>query len=86
MDRMSLPNLHQLAGLAKGQRLNQDRIDDAEQGRIGSHSQRDSKNCGETEDGSALKKAADRGSHASRIRRPLARDVRLLSIAGKNAP
>ncbi len=38
--RMSLPNPHQLAGIAKREGLNQDRIDDAEERGVGSDTQR----------------------------------------------
>jgi hypothetical protein len=61
--RMGFPNLDKLVRIAKGQRLNEDRVDDFEESRIGTDCQRDRQNCGQRERRSAAK-GANRGPNA----------------------
>src|SRR5437588_8182481 len=66
---MRLPNLNQLIWIAKRQRLNQDRIDDAKESRICAYGQRDRQNRGNREDRPPAKRAHHK-PHGFSIRPP----------------
>ena len=63
---MSLPDLHQLAGVAKREGLNKNRIDDAEERGVGADAQRNGENRGEREGGPAAE-GTHGGSHFSSL-------------------
>ena len=73
--RMGLPDLHQPAGVAKRERPEEDRVDDAEKGRVGADSQRHRQNGGGREHGPAPK-GTDCGPHNSSLRWVRLRPVR----------
>ena len=64
---MSLPDPHELAGIAKRERLNEDRVDDAEERGVGSNAQRNGENRGQREGRPAAERPHG-GSHFYSLR------------------